>query len=173
MPPAISLIASRVDLGGDDFKLIVNWPYNDSFVARVLKSDIPQRVKFGNGRIWLFKDPMGQPVGFGTFDVCEDYGHHTHGKPHPYIPLLAVNPTIKSLGYGTSIVEYLVAEAALTVKELRSCSDVLFLDVYTNNTRAIALYTRTGFQQLEGPINDPDEGAQYIIMGRRVSVANE
>lgn len=168
----IPLSAFRVELGGDEFKLITNWPFADPYVHRLLKSDIPHRVKYNNGRVWIFKDPLGQPVGFGTFDVCDDYREFANGKPHAYIPLLAVNPTIKSLGYGTSITNYLIAEAALAARELSRCSDILFLDVYASNTKAIALYERLGFRRLtDTPFDDPLEGSNYFVMGRRVSVA--
>jgi len=157
----IPLSASRVELGSDDFTLIVKWPYADPYVHRLLRSDLPKRVKFNNGRIWIFRDPMGQPVGFGSFDLCHDYKLFTDGKIHPYIPLIAVNPTIKSLGYGTSIANYLIGEAALIAREVSTCSDVLFLDVYVSNLRAIALYKRVGFEVLtDAPFEDAIEGSQ-------------
>ena len=37
-------------------------------------------------------DPSSQIVGFGTIDVSVDCAMFTEGQPHPYIPLLAVNP---------------------------------------------------------------------------------
>jgi ribosomal protein S18 acetylase RimI-like enzyme len=112
---------------------------------------------------------MGQPVGFGSFDLCDDYKLFTDGKIHPYIPLIAVNPTIKSLGYGTSIANYLIAEAALVAREVRTCCDVLFLDVYVSNRKAIALYKRVGFEVLtDTPLDDAIESSQYWVMGRRM-----
>jgi len=128
---------------------------------------------YGNGRTWVYRDPENCLVGFGTIDVCDDYRDYTGDKPHPYIPLLAVNPTIQSLGYGTSIVRHLIGEAAILARHQCGVDDVLFLDVYTDNVRAIRLYTNCGFATITtDPIPDPlENGAGYIIMARRVSVA--
>jgi ribosomal protein S18 acetylase RimI-like enzyme len=168
----VPLSASPVEIGSDDFRLIANWPFADEYVSRILKSDIQRRLKYSNGRMWIFRDPLGQPVGVGTFDICYEYGQFTNGRMHPYIPLLAVNPTIQSLGYGTSILRYLIAEAAISARYLPMFSDVLFLDVYTSNHRAISLYERMGFQQLSNhAFHDPLENSQYLVMGLRVSVA--
>src|SRR5271170_1987344 len=91
-----------------------------------------------------YRDPEGSLVGFGTLDMSGECCEYTGGKLHPYIPLLAINPTIKSRGYGTSIVRHLIDEAALLV--LRGvCHDVLFLDVYTTSEKAIRVYTECGF----------------------------
>lgn len=92
------------------------------------------------------------------------------GRFHPYIPLLAVNPTIKSLGYGTSIVRHLIDEAALLASQ-GVCHDVLFLDVYTTSGKAIQVYTACGFVCVTPePIPDPQEGGKtYIVMAKRVS----
>ncbi|HET6573673.1 MAG TPA: GNAT family N-acetyltransferase [Fimbriiglobus sp.] len=155
------------------FAEISAWPFADPFVSRLLRDDIPQRVQFGNCRLWAYRDPDGQLVGFGTLDVCEDYSVYTAGKPHPYIPLLAANPTVKSKGYGTTIVRHLIDEAALLGYYLGECHDVLFLDVYTTSVKAIEVYTNCGFIPVtDPPIPDPQEGGKlYIVMARRVSVA--
>src|SRR5438105_3664538 len=111
--PPIPLTAVLIQLDSPEFEAISGWPFADRFVRRLLQDDIPQRVQFNNCTIWTYRDPDGRLVGFGTLDVCGDCREFTGGKPHLYIPLLAVNPTIKSLGYGTSIVHHLIDEAAL------------------------------------------------------------
>ncbi len=167
----IPLSPQLIELGSRDFAAISNWPYADTFVARLLRDDIPQRVQFSNCRIWVYRDPEGRLVGFGTLDMCDECREFTRDQNHPYIPLLAVNPTIKSQGYGTSIVRHLLDEAALVVQQSR-CHDVLFLDVYSSNSRAISLYSRSGFSMITPqPIADRQEGGQtYVVMAKRVSV---
>jgi ribosomal protein S18 acetylase RimI-like enzyme len=170
--PPIPLTAALIELDSPEFEAISGWPFQDPYVGRLLNNDIPQRVVFGNCRIWTYRDPEGRLVGFGTLDICDDCREYTGGKLHPYIPLLAINPTIKSRGYGTSIVRNLIDEAALFA--LRgSCHDVLFLDVYTTNERAIRVYTDCGFVTVSPqPIPDPNEGGQtYVVMARRVSMS--
>jgi ribosomal protein S18 acetylase RimI-like enzyme len=167
----IPLSPLPVEIASAEFRAIADWPFPDQYISRVLRDDIPQRALFGEGRVWVYRDPDGGLVGFGTIDACEDYAAHTQGRRHPYIPLLAVNPTIPSKGFGTSIVRHLIGEAALLAG--RGCHDVLFLDVYTSNTRAIGLYTKLDFEVVSPePIPDPQEGgAPYIVMSRRVSLA--
>ncbi|MCS6977024.1 MAG: GNAT family N-acetyltransferase [Gemmatales bacterium] len=160
-----------IGLSSQEFQAICTWPYTDPFVRRLLLNDIPQRVKFGNCRIWVYRDANGSLVGFGTLDVCCECSEFTGGKPHPYIPLLAVNPNLMGKGYGTAILSHLVDEAALLALEGK-CHDVLFLDVYTTSQAAIGLYKKNGFIEISAqPIPDPDEGGKtYIIMAKRVSV---
>jgi ribosomal protein S18 acetylase RimI-like enzyme len=169
----IPLTPIPIGLDSPEFKTICDWPFDDSYVGRLLRDEIPERVQRGTGRIWIYREPGGQPVGFGTLDVRDHYRHFTGGKDHPYIPLLAVNPTIKSLGYGTSIVGHLAGEAALLACGPCPCHDVLFLDVYASNEKAIRLYEKCGFRNLlDEPIPDPaEDGKPYLIMARRVSVA--
>jgi ribosomal protein S18 acetylase RimI-like enzyme len=161
-----------IDLESPEFAAIAGWPFVDPFVGRLLRDDIPQRVRFNNCRIWIYRDPSDRLVGFGTLDVCNDYYGFTGGVSHPYIPLLAVNPTIKSLGYGTSIVRHLIGEAALLAYR-GSCHDLLFLDVYTTSKRAIDLYDRCEFVILtEVPLIDALDGnKEYFVMAKRVSIA--
>ncbi len=169
----IPLTPSLIGLDSPEFTAISGWPFADPFVDRLLSSDVPRRVHFGSGRIWTYRDPAGRLAGFGTIDVCHDYQHFTAGKAHPYIPLLAVNPTIESLGYGTTIVRHLIDEAALLASRPGECQDILFLDVYTNNAKGIAVYTGCGFACItDAPISDPQEGGKtYIVMAKRVTVA--
>ena len=170
----VPLTPTRIELGTPEVEAIAGWPYADPFVPRLLRNDIPQRVLFGECRVWVYRDPEGRFVGFGTLDVCDDYGHYTFGRNHPYIPLLAVNPTIKSLGYGTTILGHLTNEAALLVCRPGGCHDVLFLDVYTTSVKAVGLYTSTGFVQITPePIPDVQEsGKLYIVMAKRVTIAS-
>jgi GNAT superfamily N-acetyltransferase len=169
----IPLIPALIRLGSAEFEAISGWPFADPFVLRLLRNDIPQRVQFGNCRIWIYRDPEGRLVGFGTLDVCDDYRMYTSGRAHPYIPLLAVNPTIKSLGYGTTIVQHLIAEAALLACRPGGCHDVLYLDVYTTSSKAIEVYTACGFVSVTPePIPDVQDGGKlYIVMAKRVTIA--
>ena len=171
--PPIPLSPTLIAIESHEFTAITGWPFADPFVARLLREDVPQRVRFGHGRVWTYRDPDRRLVGFGTIDICEDYRDYTGGRLHPYIPLLAVNPTIKSLGYGTTILRHLIGEAALLACRPGSLHDVLFLDVYTTSTKAVQLYTANGFIQISPePIPDPQEGGKpYIVMARRVSSA--
>jgi GNAT superfamily N-acetyltransferase len=164
----IPLTPASIDQESPEFGAIRGWPFADPFVARLLHNDIPQRVRFGNCRIWIYRDPERRPVGFGTLDVCEDYRDYTGGQAHPYIPLLAVNPTLPSLGYGTTIVQHLIDEATLLACRPGGCHDVLYLDVYTSSEKAIGLYRRFGFAQVTPePIEDPQEGGKpYVVMAK-------
>lgn len=168
----IPLTALLIGLGSEEFQGILGWPFADAYVPRLLQNDIPQRVMFGNCRIWSYRDPEERLVGFGTLDVCGDCGQFTGGRNHPYIPLLAVNPTIKSRGYGTSIVRHLVDEAVLLALQ-GLCHDVLFLDVYTSNVKAICVYTNCGFTIVTPqPIADPQEGGKtFCVMARSVAIS--
>jgi len=169
----IPLTPIPIAIKSSEFQAISGWPFEDPYVARLLQNDIPRRAHFGNCRIWIYRDPQGRLVGFRTLDVCDDYKEYTAGQPHPYIPLLGVNPTIKSLGYGTTIVRHLVDEAALLACRPGGCHDVLYLDVYTSNKKAIAVYTNCGFTPItDNPIPDPQEaGNTYIVMAKRVTIA--
>ena len=143
---------------------------------RLLCSDVPQRVQFNGCKIWAYADSDTGLVGFGTLDFCKDYSGLADGLFQTYIPLLARHPTIESRGYGTFILGHLVSEAALLVRRCRPgwVSDLLFLDVYTGNNKAIELYERAGFVKLtEEPIEDPDEGDKgYFVMAKtRISIA--
>lgn len=170
--PPIPLTAVLIQLDRPEFEAISGWPFTDPFVIRLLQDDIPQRVQFGNCAIWTYRDPEGRLVGFGTLDLSSECREYTQGNVHPYIPLLAVNPTIKSLGYGTSIVRHLIDEAALLAWR-GLCHDVLFLDVYTTSEKAIRVYTACGFVTVSPePIPDPQEGGKtYIVMAKRVSIS--
>lgn len=171
MDAPIPLMPISIELDSSEFAAIRQWPFADPYVGRLLRHDIPQRVELNNCAIWAYRDPEGRFVGFGTLDLAVDCAVFTAGQVHPYIPLLAVNPTIKSLGYGTSIVRHLIDEAALLWLRT-TCHDVLFLDVYTSNTKAIQVYEKTGFVTITPePIADPDEAGQaYQIMARRISI---
>lgn len=169
----VPLTSSLIELGAPEFQEICGWPFGDDYVGRLLRFDIPQRVQYGECRVWIYRNPDAEIVGFGTFDICDDYRILAFGSHHPYIPLLAVNPSIKSLGYGSSIVQHLIGEAALYVKRDPVCQPSLFLDVYAENRRAIDLYERCGFVKLEcGPCHDSEEGGkEYFIMARNVESA--
>jgi hypothetical protein len=112
----IPLKPALIELDAPEITEICAWQFADatSYVGRILRTDIPQRIQYGGGRIWIYRNPQDQLVGFGTIDLCDDWGEFTAGQHHPYIPLLAVNPTIKSLGYGTSIVRHLRARVKIS-----------------------------------------------------------
>ena len=172
--PSILLTPAYIDPVSPVFAELLGWPFADPFVPRLLKGDVPQRVQFGDCQVWTYRDPDGQLVGFGTLDMCTDWGEFTGGRPHPYIPLLAVNPAAEGRGHGKSIVRHLIDQAALLAARPGGCHDALFLDVYTSSEAAIHLYTKSGFQRLtDVPRVDPSEGGkEYIVMARRVSVAS-
>lgn len=88
----IPIAPALVELHAAEFREICSWPFVDPYVGRLLRDDIPQRMLFGNCRTWVYRDPESQIIGFGTLDVCADCADFTAGVPHPYIPLLAVNP---------------------------------------------------------------------------------
>ncbi len=169
----VPLTAILINHDSEEFNAISNWPFADSYVGRLLRHDIPRRAQFSSGRIWVYRDPVQRLVGFGTIDSCDDYREFTSGLSHPYIPLLAVNPIVKSLGYGTSIVKHLVAEAVLLAHGDPGLDDVLYLDVYENNHKAIQLYERCGFTTLVAePFTDGEEnGRPYIVMAKRLDVS--
>jgi ribosomal protein S18 acetylase RimI-like enzyme len=153
-----------------DFREIASWVFADSFVNRILTSDIPQRVQNFGCRIWAFRDTNGRLVGFGTIELCAEHIRYTNGRPHPYVPLLAVHPELSGQGIGGAIVRYLIGDAALLVRGA-GCHDVLFLDVYEDNQRAINLYRKCGFTVIGDPLNDPEEGKPCLIMAQRVSIS--
>src|SRR5437016_3365448 len=88
------------------------------------------------GRIWVYRDPDGNMVGFGTLDVCREYARFTGGKYHAYIPLLAVHPAFRGRGHGRRIVEHLVAEVVLLAQSSADISD-------TWTTKAPFRYTKS------------------------------
>ena len=170
----VHLTPSIVALGSDEYKAISAWPYSDAFVPRLLTDDIPYGLVFSQCRMWVYKDPAGQIVGFGTLDLCRVHDTFTSGQLHTYIPLLAVNPSMQGKGYGTSILRHLTDEAAIAATQSSVCHDMLFLDVYTSSEPAIKMYEKSGFVVVSpSPILDELEGGKpYIIMARRVSVAS-
>jgi ribosomal protein S18 acetylase RimI-like enzyme len=170
----ILLTPMRIDLDSPAFEEIRGWPFtgHHSYIGRRLQDDIAQRVYRGPCRLWIYLDPAGRNVGFGTLDERDYYSSYSDGRLHLYIPLLAANPTIKSLGYGTSIVKHLISEATLIAFERDELADTLFLDVYKDNDKAIELYKKYGFNILEDePTPDPDEkNRPYFIMAAGISV---
>jgi ribosomal protein S18 acetylase RimI-like enzyme len=166
----IPLTPALIDLDSPEFETICGWPFADSYVGRLLQDDIPQRIQNSYCQVWVYRDPDGRLVGFGTFDVCEDCRQYAERPLHSYVPLLAVNPAAERRGHGTSIVRHLIGEAAILARRSRGYYDVLFLDVYTANESAISLYRKCGFATLtDEPIPDPKEnGKPYIIMAKRI-----
>ena len=164
---------SLIELDAPEFKEISSWRFADDYVGRLLSSDIPQRAVYGNGLIFGYRDPGGLLVGFGTIDVCDDYRSYADGQMHTYIPLLAVNETMQGKGFGRSILHHLIAEAALARQRAGNCHEVLFLDVYVDNGKAISLYEKCGFRRITTePIQDPDEnGRFYVVMAKRIAIS--
>ncbi len=173
----IPLKAIQTAPGEPEYQALLAWPFAaqpfyEGQVLRLLKQDIPHRVTYSFGLVWVYRDPDGNTVGFGTLEVCKEYERFTGGKYHCYIPLLAVSPAFQKRGHGRSIVEHLVTEATLIAQSPADISDLLFLDVYAANQGAISLYTKCGFTILnaDAPIPDPQENNEpYFIMARRVA----
>jgi ribosomal protein S18 acetylase RimI-like enzyme len=151
----------------DEYSAISEWLFPDSFVSRMLLSDIPDRVFYGNCRIWIYQSTTDEIVGFGALESSSEYPQFTDGQDHFYIPLIAVNPSVQGKGYGRSILKHLIETAAQEIN-LLDVAVQLFLDVYTTSERAINLYLSEGFLQLSvEPIDDEQEpGAQYLIMSK-------
>ncbi|MGL6075537.1 MAG: GNAT family N-acetyltransferase [Fimbriiglobus sp.] len=165
----IPLTPIPISIESPEYQSLLSWPFTDDFVTRMLLSDLPHRVRYGSCRVWIYQNPDLENVGLGSLDVGVDYQDFTDRRPHAYIPLLAVHPTIPSKGYGTTIVQHLIAEA----KQLAGrseCHELLFLDVYMSSQRAIALYEKTGFTVISPtPISDPEAGGQpYQVMVQRL-----
>jgi len=175
----IPLTAVRTAPGEAEYQALLGWPFAaqpfyEGQVIRLLQNDIPHRVMYSFGLVWVYRDPDANTVGFGTLDACKEYDQFTGGKVHCYMPLLAVNPAFQKRGHGRSIVEHLIAEAVLIAQSPADISDLLFLDVYTANQGAISLYDKCGFVTLNpgAPIPDPPENNEtYIIMAKRVAVS--
>ena len=149
-------------------------PFYVGQVQRSLDFDIPLLMKQGICAVWGYYDPgvgqQDQPVGFGAIHLSTLYSDLTDRKPHFYIPLLSVRPKVESKGYGSSIVNHLVQEAE-RARSIRSnhTSDLLFLDVYGENDRAIRCYLANGFEIIneEAPLHDEVEsGAPYFVMAK-------
>lgn len=171
-PVPIPLTATSIDLGSEEYDEIGSWPYVDPFVARLLASDLKSRLVIGNCRVWIFRDPDKAIVGFGSLDVCDIWNQFTDGALHAYIPLLAVNPGIKSRGYGSGILQHLINEAALLARNAMICPN-LFLDVYCSSEAAIKLYRKFGFESITAePLTDPaDKDKPYLIMAKNVALS--
>lgn len=170
----IPLVPILIGLNAREFEEIRDWSFADAYVGRMLRGDIPRRMTFSERfRIWVYLDPDGQIVGFGTLDVGYEYGDFTGERPHAYTPLLAVNPTTEGRGHGKWIVRHLISEAAHLAGRPGGYHDYLFRDVYANNERAIGLYKRCGFTEVsDEPRPDADEDDRpYIVMALRVSAA--
>ena len=117
---ASPLIQISTSVGDPNFQALLAWPFStttfyENQVKVLLAKEIPHRVKLNSCLIWCYKDQVGNMVGFGTLDICDDYSRYTNGKRHAYIPLLAVNPILKGKGYGTSIVRNLIEQSNLSV----------------------------------------------------------
>jgi ribosomal protein S18 acetylase RimI-like enzyme len=162
-----------------EFQSLLTWPFAEQpfyegQIRRVLESDILNRLVYGFCRVWVYRDPDANTVGFSTLDVCREYDDFTNKKLHAYIPVLVVHPGHRHKGHGRSIVQHLIAEAALIAQSSEQISDLLFLDVYAANGVAISLYERSGFMILnpDAPILDPVENNEpYFIMAKNVSLA--
>jgi len=177
-PKSIPLVPIRTAPGLRDYLDLLMWPFSphqffEVQITRLLQSDIPYRVMFSNGLVWVYRDPDGNTVGFGTLDICNEYDRFTGGRIHVFIPLLAVNPGFQKRGHGRTIVQHLIAESTGIIQSQSETSSILFLDVYRANSGAIALYEKCGFAVLnpDTPIPDPQENNEpYFIMAKGMSV---
>lgn len=165
-----TLLAISVEISTPVFAAMQEWAFEEDFVARILAEDIPQRVKYGQGRVWVYADSQRNLVGFGTIDICKDYGDLTGDTYHAYIPLLAVHPDHRGKGYGRVVVDHLTGEAACTISEQPSrLHPAVFLDVYEQSAAAYALYQKCGFVDLAPDcLVDPINGERYRVMAKRV-----
>lgn len=169
-----TLTPSQIDVNSATFRSLLQWRFDDAFeaefVARTLADDIPQRVLYDNGVIWVYLDEGQNIVAFGTLCVCEDYAAFTEGKHHAYIPLLAVHPEHRGKKYGRAVVKHLVEEAACVVQSNAAIVHAsVFLDVYEQSAAALSLYQKSGFAALGHAIVDPANGKAYRIMAKRVA----
>jgi ribosomal protein S18 acetylase RimI-like enzyme len=173
----VSLDAIPIGLDDPDWAQDIcnwNWEPEDTYVRDMIQVDIPERVRYRNCRIWSFRDPNNEVVGFGTMDVWTDWSELSgDSRQHTYIPLLGVNKERRKPGYGTFIVNYLIEEATVTVSELgEQCQDYLFLDVYADRTKAISIYEHSGFEKaVPNSLCDQGDNRPYFVMYRNVSVA--
>ena len=166
--------------GQPDYEQLLTWPFASvpfyvGQVTRLLENDLRQRVLHRAARVWVYQNPHGKKVGFGSLHECDEYARFTGGMFHCYIPLLAVHPNFFGQGHGRAIVEHLIGEAALTVESLApDFSNNLFLDVYAANAPAISLYRKCGFEVLNPntPILDPLENNEtYVVMAKNVEIS--
>lgn len=170
----------QITCGDSEYQAILAWqfvdePFYECQVLQVLGQDIPRRMAFGCCAMWAYRDSHGNVVGFGTLDICQEYARFTGGTHHCYIPVLAVNTAFQRQGHGRRIVDHLAAEAVLVRQATNDISDLLFLDVYSANKAAAALYEKCGFTVLnpDNPIPDPAENNEtYLVMAKRVSIAS-
>ncbi len=169
---AIPLTPFPIDINGLIFRAISEWSFEEEFVSRILTEDIPQRVKYEFAKVWAYRDPEKNIVGFGSLSLCNDCCQFAGGAQfHTYIPLLAVHPEKRGLGHGQRIVDHLVSEAAELVAACsKSVSPAVFLDVYEESVAAIGLYQKCGLQSLgSAPLVDPVNGKGYRVMAKRVT----
>ncbi len=154
-----------------EFREIRDWPFADPYIGRLLREDIPRHVILWDCQIWIYHDPDGQTVGFGTIDVCDDYYDFTRNQLHPYIPLLAVNPSMEGRGHGRWIVRDLIDKAGILAR-IEGCHNVLYLDVYAENEKAIKLYEKCGFMKTkdEPRLDSREADKPYIIMFQQLFV---
>lgn len=169
--PPIPLKPFPIKINGPDFGQILSWPWSadDGYVPRMFQYDIPQQVFQNKSTLWGYRDAAGVLCGFGSIYVASEYGTFTQQRPYPYIPLLAVKPNERSRGHGQFIVEHLVGEAVILAQQGQGCCDIVFLDVYASNAKAIDLYKRCAFVQIGGTRFDSRENQHYLIMARRLS----
>lgn len=161
------------------YRDILQWPVAP-FFTRIARDDIPTRFNYGSCHAYAYYDYNNPetyeriPVGFGSLDLCDDWGDFTDQKEHFYIPLLAKNPDIARKGYGSSILDHLIGQAAAMILLHRNAgSDLhhsLLLDVYMSSEDAIKLYNRFGFTSLTPrPLQDADQNNDlFIVMAKRI-----
>jgi hypothetical protein len=87
----IPLKAIRIVPSEPEYQALLAWqfaaqPFYEGQVFGLLRQDIPHRVMYSFGLVWVYQDPAGNTVGFGTLDVCKEYERFTGGKYHCYIP---------------------------------------------------------------------------------------
>lgn len=179
MPPSkqpIPLTPILTAPGQSEYTGLLNWPFPsapfyESQILRLLQQDIPHRCLYGDCFVWVFRDPNGDDVAFGTLEHCTEYPELTDGQCHFYIPVLSVHPQHRFKGHGRTVVTYLVEAAKQALRNWPSHGHI-FLDVYSVNTNAISLYEKCGWAKLDEnqPRLDPDQNNEpFVVMSRALA----
>lgn len=122
-------------------------------------------------RVWLYRDPSGELVGFGSLAEAPHLPPTT-GAPPPaasVIPFFGIDrrfhgqpPGPREQRFAYRIFRDLLDEAT----KLRDTRPLLILEVDTENTRAERFYRDSfGFTDISAPEFDDDTGRSYKWMG--------
>jgi ribosomal protein S18 acetylase RimI-like enzyme len=106
-------------------------------VVAAESATVEEALGFGTGRAALLvaEDTAGEPGGYVLVNADTDY----FGRRHAHIEILAVSSATEGRGAGRALVE--AAEGWARSEGL----DLITLNVFANNQRALALYQRLGY----------------------------